>query len=98
MADYTLYMQCKTFGRQFMKQKANTNEDGERYTINENVFDNLPQRFTMADLRSRKGTELTSNALYTIIHRWKQEGWIKKEGKAFVKMQTKNEEDDEDEN
>jgi len=96
MADYTLYMQCKTFGRQFMKQKAKTNEDGEKYTINENVFDGLPSRFTMADLRARKGTELTNNALYTIIHRWKQEGWIKKEGKAFVKTQPNSvEENDE---
>ena len=98
MADYTLYMQCKAFGRQFMKQKAKINEDGEKYTINENVFDNLPTRFTMADLRTRKGTELTNNALYTIIHRSKQEGWIKKEGKAFVKIQTNSmEENDEDE-
>ena len=68
------------------KQMAKDSDEAINCTPNSIVYDDLPSRFTMANLRSLKGTEVTDAALYTIIHRWTKEGWIKKEGKIFVKI------------
>ena len=32
-----------------------------------------------------KGNEIGDNALYTIISRWKAEGWVEKNGKCWIK-------------
>ena len=32
-----------------------------------------------------KGNEIGDNALYTIISRWKAEGWVEKNGKSWIK-------------
>lgn len=94
MADYTLQMQCRAFGKMYLKQRAKDRDDDDtKTTANGVIYDDLPQPFTMADLRARKGAELTDAALYTIIHRWSKEGWIKKEGKKFFKLLTKEEEE-----
>ena len=94
MADYTLQMQCRAFGKMYLKQRAKDRDDDDtKTTANGVIYDDLPQPFTMADLRVRKGAELTDAALYTIIHRWSKEGWIKKEGKKFFKLLTKEEEE-----
>ena len=94
MAEYTLQMQCSAFGKMYLKQRAKDRDDDDtKNTTNGVVYDDLPQPFTMADLRARKGAELTDAALYTIIHRWSKEGWIRKEGKKFFKQLNKEEED-----
>lgn len=85
MAEYTLHMQVKNFGRTLLKQMAKDSDEAVNCTPNSIVYDDLPSSFTMANLRSLKGSEVTDAALYTIIHRWTKEGWIRKEGKTFVK-------------
>lgn len=92
MAEYTLHMQIKNFGRTLLKQLAKDSDEAVNCTPNSIVYDDLPTRFTMFDLRALKGPELTDAALYTIIHRWTKEGWIRKEGKTFVKTLAKDEE------
>ena len=84
MAEYTLQMQMKVFKPLLAKQYANSN-DNPSGTVNGNIFGRLPSPFNIQDLRQLKGNEIGDNALYTIISRWKAEGWVEKNGKCWVK-------------
>lgn len=80
IADYTLYEQCHVFGfviRKLYKQAA---AEYERETVNHNIFDDLPATFTLEDLVTLKGNDMSPSGLRTIIYRWKKDGWIEKVG------------------
>ena len=82
MADYTLEMQLKVFKPLLAKYLNEDNTSDAATTINGNIFEQLPSPFGMQELRRLKGNELTENALYSIISRWKSEGWVEKTGKG----------------
>ena len=84
MAEYTLQMQLKVFRPLLAKHYADSN-DNSSGTVNGNIFGRLPSPFNMQDLRQLKGNEIGDNALYTIISRWKTEGWVEKNGKCWIK-------------
>ena len=84
MAEYTLQMQLKVFRPLLAKHYADSN-DTPSNSINGNIFGRLPSPFNMQDLRQLKGNEIGDNALYTIISRWKTEGWVEKNGKCWIK-------------
>ena len=46
------------------------------------IFEQLPTPFSFQDLRRLKGNEFSDGSLYTIISRWKSEGWVEKTGKS----------------
>lgn len=85
MADYTLEMQIRTFGPLLQKQYASDSDTSVGGSINGSIFDRLPSPFTLQDLRQLKGNEFSDSALYTIISRWKSEGWVEKAGKSWTK-------------
>ena len=66
------------------KHYADSN-DTPSSSINGNIFGLLPSPFNMQDLRQLKGNEISDSGLYTIIFRWKAEGWVEKSGKSWVK-------------
>ena len=82
MAEYALQMQLKVFGPLLAKYYAEDNDNSQSGTVNGNIFDRLPVTFTMHDLRMLKGNEFSDGALYTIISRWKSDGWVDKTGKS----------------
>ena len=84
MAEYTLQMQLKVFRPLLAKHYADSN-DAPSSSINGNIFGRLPSPFNMQDLRQLKGSEISDSALYTIICRWKAEGWVEKNGKSWIK-------------
>ena len=51
-------------------------------TPNENVLQQLPSPFTIEDLRKLKGNDYADSSLYSIISRWKAEGWVEKRDKG----------------
>ncbi len=82
MADYTLEMQLKVFKPLLAKYLNEDNTNDATITINGSIFEQLPSPFDMQDLRRLKGSEFSDGALYTIISRWKSEGWVEKTGKG----------------
>lgn len=82
MADYTLEMQLKVFKPLLAKYLNDDNTNDATITINGSIFEQLPSSFDMQDLRRLKGSEFSDGALYTIISRWKTEGWVEKTGKG----------------
>ena len=82
MADYTLQMQLKVFGPLLAKYYADDGDQHTGGTVNGSIFEQLPSLFDMQDLRRLKGQEFSDGALYTIISRWKSEGWVEKSGKG----------------
>ena len=80
IADYTLYMQLKTFGPLLMRSYKDSNEN-EGTSVNVNIFAQLPSPFTLQNLRQLKGREFADGTLYSIISRWKTDGWVEKSGK-----------------
>ena len=82
MAEYTLQQQMKFFGPLLMKQLRSNLEEEQQPTVNTNIFEQLPSPFTLNDLRKLKGSEFTDSAIYTIVSRWKKEGWVEKTGKS----------------
>lgn len=86
MADYTLEMQLKHFGPTLKKQFERDTEVPDKYAPNRVAYDVLPSTFVLADLRAVKGSEITDNGLYSIIHRWTSEGWIERKGKHYEKV------------
>ena len=82
MADYTLEMQLKVFKPLLAKYLNEDNTSDAATTINGNIFEQLPSPFGMQELRRLKGNEFSDGALYTIISRWKSEGWVEKTGKG----------------
>ncbi len=85
MAEYTLQMQLKVFRPLLAKHYSNHGDDATGGTINGNIYNQLPSPFTMQDLRRLKGSEFSDSALYTIICRWKGDGWVDKDGKSWIK-------------
>ena len=85
MAEYTLQMQLKVFRPLLAKQYSKNTDDNPGGTVNGNIYNQLPSPFTMQDLRRLKGSEFSDGALYTIISRWKMDGWIDKDGKCWKK-------------
>jgi hypothetical protein len=84
MAEYTLQMQLKVFRPLLAKHYAD-GSDTPSGTVNGNIFVRLPSPFSMQDLRQLKGSEIGDSGLYTIISRWKTEGWVEKNGKSWIK-------------
>ena len=82
MAEYTLQNQCRLFGPLLKVQNDKVRDRMPVAKPNINVLQQLPTPFTIEDLRKLKGNECTDNALYSIISRWKSEGWIEKTGKS----------------
>ena len=82
MAEYTLQMQLKVFAPLLLKHMKDDSEGGTVTTINGSIFEQLPPSFGLHELRRLKGNEFSDSALYTIISRWKSEGWIEKTGKG----------------
>lgn len=81
MAEYTLQQQVKFFGPLLSKQYQSAQETSQQTNVNTNIYDQLPSPFTLDHLRRLKGSEYTDNALYTMVCRWKKEGWVEKVGK-----------------
>ena len=81
MAEYTLHMQMKHFGAALMNQYEKTTVGSRSYAANKNIFGQLPQTFTMVDVKALKGSEYSDGTLYSIISRWGKDGWIEKTGK-----------------
>ena len=82
MAEYTLQMQLKVFGPLLYKYLHEDNNSDTGNSINSSIFEQLPTPFSFQDLRRLKGNEFSDGSLYTIISRWKSEGWVEKTGKS----------------
>ena len=81
MAEYTLQQQQAFFGPLLMKRYMNGGTGELENTANGNIFFELPNPFTLDDLRRLKGKEYAGGTIYSITSRWKKEGWIEKTGK-----------------
>ena len=82
MAEYTLQMQMKLFAPLLAKHLNDGQDAGIRTSVNGSIFESLPSPFDLHELRRLKGTEFSESSLYSIISRWKSEGWIEKTGKG----------------
>ena len=82
MAEYTLQMQLKVFGPLLYKYLHEDSNSDTGNSINSSIFEQLSSPFSFQDLRRLKGNEFSDGSLYTIISRWKSEGWIEKIGKS----------------
>ena len=85
MAEYTLQMQLRFFGPLLAKYYADDSGYEIGLSVNSSIFEQLPSPFCLQDLRRLKGKEFSDGALYTIISRWKGDGWVEKTGKSWVK-------------
>jgi hypothetical protein len=75
MADYVLQNQMHLLS-QMMKNQQALNEPKQNNVSNKLTYDNLPQVFTIDDVRRIKGGELTDSSYRSIVCRWKSEGFI----------------------
>ena len=82
MAEYTLQMQLKVFGPLLYKYLHEDSNSDTGNSINSSIFEQLPSTFCFQDLRRLKGNEFSDGSLYSIISRWKSEGWVEKTGKS----------------
>lgn len=82
MTEYTLQMQLKVFGPLLYKYLHEDSNSDTGNSINSSIFEQLPSPFSFQDLRRLKGNEFSDGSLYTIISRWKSEGWVEKTGKS----------------
>ena len=80
MAEYTLHMQLKTFRPLLINCYKNTGDETGT-SVNGNIFAQLPSPFSLQNLRKLKGKEFADGTLYSIISRWKADGWVEKSGK-----------------
>ena len=81
MAEYTLQNQCRLFGPLLKVQNEKVRDKMPVVKPNINVLQQIPSTFTIEDLRKLKGNECPDGTLYSIISRWKAEGWIEKKDK-----------------
>ena len=88
MADYCLNQQIKAFGDALSNQYIDARDEGQRYSQNHSVFDQLPPTFTMDDLRALKGRTCGETGMRVIISRWTRDRWIEKIEKGRWKKQT----------
>lgn len=90
MAEYTLQMQLKTFGPLLLKMYGKDDTYDNRSIGNGNIYEMLPETFQLIDVRRAKGAEFSEGSLYSIISRWKSDGWVEKIGKSkWKKLKTK---------
>ena len=82
MAEYTLQNQCRLYGPLLQMQNEKVKDRMPMPTVNQNVLQQLPSPFTLEDLKKLKGSNCTDGSLYSIISRWKAEGWIQKKDKS----------------
>lgn len=82
MAEFTLQNQCRLFGPLLKVQNDKVRDRMPVATPNENVLQQLPSPFTIEDLRKLKGNDYADSSLYSIISRWKAEGWVEKRDKG----------------
>lgn len=75
MADYVLQNQMHLLS-QMMKNQQALNEPKQNNVSNKLTYDNLPEVFTIDDVRRIKGGELTDSSYRSIVCRWKSEGFI----------------------
>ena len=78
MAEYCLQQQIAAFGDTLRNEYVNAKDECQRYSVNHSVFDQLPETFTMDDLRSLKRGFCNEPALRKIISRWSRDHWIEK--------------------
>ena len=88
MADYCLSQQIKAFGDALSNQYIDARDEGQRYSQNHSVFDQLLPTFTMDDLRALKGRTCGETGMRVIISRWTRDRWIEKIEKGRWKKQT----------
>ena len=86
MAEYTLQMQLAVFGPWLARLNSGDAAVNKVPTVNGSVFEQLPQTFGILELRQAKGREFSDGTLYSIISRWKSDGWIEKVGKNWKKV------------
>ena len=89
MADYCLEQQIKTFGEALMNEFVNGKDECQRHCENHSVFDQLPQVFSIEDLKALKYDSCSISAIRMIVYRWKRDGWITKIDKLKWKKVTK---------
>ena len=82
MAEYTLQNQCRLYGPLLQMQNEKVKDRMPMPTVNQNVLQQLPSPFTLEDLKKLKGSNCTDGSLYSIISRWKAEGWVQKKDKS----------------
>jgi hypothetical protein len=82
MAEYTLQNQCRLFGPLLQMQNEKVKDRMPLPHVNKNVLQQLPSPFTLEDLKQLKGNGCSDGSLYSIISRWKAEGWILKKDKS----------------
>ena len=85
MADYVLAGQCHVFGEILLEQVAGNSETSERTSVNQNVFQELPASFVSHDVQKLR-PEITPGNLRVILFRWKNNGWIEKDGERWKKV------------
>ena len=78
MAEYCLQQQIAAFGETLRSEYVNAQDECQRYGVNHSVFDQLPETFTMDDLRSLKRGFCSESSLRKIISRWCRDHWIEK--------------------
>ena len=89
MAEYCLEQQMKAFGDILRNEYVSAKQECQRYGVNHSIFDQMPEVFTMDDLRAKKGGFCGESALRNIIARWKKEEWIEKvDSRHWKKCQT----------
>ena len=78
MAEYTLEQQIKAFGEALQHEYVEAKSECQRYGKNNSAFDQLPPVFTIEDLKALKQGYCSEQSLRVIVHRWRNDGWIKK--------------------
>lgn len=76
MAEYVLEKQCKLFGDGLTDERQAV--EGKENDKNANVLSQLPNQFSMDELRAIKGNTYPDNTLRQTICRWRKDGWIEK--------------------
>ena len=83
MAEYCLQEQIKAFGEMLEEQKViNAKTEGQRYSANHSVFDQLPPVFTIDELATLKRGFCSPASLRKIICIWRADGWVEKIDKS----------------
>ena len=76
MADYTLENQMKLLSKMMEDQQMLNTPTTHQKLGNVTTFDNLPQVFTMADVKSAKGAGYADSTYRNIISRWNIDGFV----------------------
>ena len=76
MADYTLENQMKLLSKMMEDQQMLNTPTTHQKLGNVSTFDNLPQVFTMADVKSAKGAGYADSTYRNIISRWNIDGFV----------------------